>query len=130
MRTAGGRKLIGGVGVDVSKQKQAERALHDVVSQFRDLFDEAPVAYHELDNDNRITRVNKTELAMLGYTAEEMVGRSVWDFILEDRASDGIPAQISDDLQLEATQRTFRKKDGDRVPVLMRHKLSTGSNGD
>jgi PAS domain S-box-containing protein len=42
MRTASGLKLIGGVGVDVSKQKQAERALRDVVTQFRDLFDEAP----------------------------------------------------------------------------------------
>jgi Amt family ammonium transporter len=84
-----------------------------------------------LDNDNRITRVNQTELAMLGYAEEEeMVGRSVWDFIVEDPALDGIPEQTSEDMQLEATQRTFRKKDGDRVPVLMRHKLITGPNGD
>jgi PAS domain S-box-containing protein len=130
MRTAGGRKLIGGVGVDVSKQKQAERALHDVVSQFRDLFDEAPVAYHELDNDNRITRVNKTELAMLGYTAEEMVGRSVWDFIVEDPSSDTIPVECTSELRLEATQRTFRRKDGTTIPVLMRHKLISDENGN
>ena len=36
--------------------------------EFHDLFDDAPVAYHELDIEDRITRVNKTELAMLGYT--------------------------------------------------------------
>jgi PAS domain S-box-containing protein len=123
MSTTGGRKLLGGVGVDISKQKRAERALREREAQFRDLFDDAPVAYHELDHDNRITRVNQTELAMLGYTAEEMVGHLVWDFIVEDPAEDAIPMQLSKDIRLEATQRTFRKKDGSTVPVLMRHKL-------
>jgi PAS domain S-box-containing protein len=130
MRTTNGRKLIGGVGVDITKQKKAERALRDVVAQFRDLFDEAPVAYHELDNDNRITRVNKTELAMLGYTAEEMVGHTVWDFIVEEPDSDAIPVRLASELRLEATQRTFRRKDGSTVPVLMRHKLISDANGE
>jgi PAS domain S-box-containing protein len=50
---------------------------------FRDLFDEAPVAYHELDLEGQFTRVNHTELRMLGYSIEEMAGRPVWDFIVE-----------------------------------------------
>jgi PAS domain S-box-containing protein len=130
MRTANGRKLIGGVGIDITKQQAGERALREREAQFRDLFDDAPVAYHELDTNDRITRVNQTELAMLGYTAEEMVGRQVSDFIVDEPGNDGIPARISGEMQLEATQRTLRKKDGDKVPVLMRHKLITGANGD
>lgn len=130
MGTAGGRRLIGGVGIDISRQKNAERALREREAEFRGLFDDAPVAYHELDTDNRITRVNKTELAMLGYTAEEMVGRPVWDFIVEESAHDTIPVRLASELHLEATQRTFRRKDGSVVPVLMRHRLINDANGE
>lgn len=130
MRTANGRKLIGGVGIDITKQQVAERALREREAEFRDLFDDAPVAYHELDNDNRITRVNQTELEMLGYTAQEMVGRTVWDFIVEQPSSSVIPVDGSGDLHLEAAQRTFRKKDGGKVPVLMRHRLITTASGE
>jgi PAS domain S-box-containing protein len=127
MATANGRRLIGGVGVDITRQKEAERALRERAAEFRDLFDEAPVAYHELDNDNRIVRVNKTELALLGYTAEEMVGRAVWEFIVEDeRGQPGQPAEK----RTESTQRTFRRKDGSTVPVLMRHKLIMDEAGN
>ncbi len=130
MRTSTGRMLLGGVGVDITKQKRGERALREREAQFRDLFDDAPVAYHELDTDNRLTRVNATELAMLGYTADEMVGRSVWDFILEDAAEHAIPVELAGEMRLAATQRTFKKKDGTTVPVLMRHKLIMDANGE
>ncbi|HEY2343812.1 MAG TPA: PAS domain S-box protein, partial [Chthoniobacteraceae bacterium] len=130
MVTSDGRKLIGGVGIDITKQKRAERALKESEAQFRDLFDDAPVAYHELDTENRLTRVNETELGMLGYTAEEMVGRSVWDFIVEDPQDDVIPVEIAAELRLEATQRTFRRKDGTEIPVLMRHRLITDADGN
>ncbi len=130
MTTPDGRQLLGGVGIDITKQKKAERALKESEGRFRDLFDDAPVAYHELDNDNRLTRVNATELAMLGYSAEEMVGRPVWDFIVEDPSEDNIPVEVSADLRLEATQRTFRRKDGTRIPVLMRHRLITDADGN
>ncbi len=128
--TADGRMLLGGVGIDITKQKRAERALRESEGRFRDLFDEAPVAYHELDNDDRITRVNKTELALLGYAAEEMVGRTVSEFAVEDPNNEDIPSELSRDLRLQATQRTFRRKDGSAVPVLMRHKLITNAAGE
>ena len=129
MSTSDGRKLLGGVGIDITNQKRAERALKESEAQFRDLFDDAPVAYHELDTDNRLTRVNATELAMLGYTAEEMVGRPVWEFIVESPADDMIPVEIAAELRLDATQRTFRRKDGTEIPVLMRHRLITDGDG-
>ncbi|MEQ1858950.1 MAG: PAS domain S-box protein [Chthoniobacteraceae bacterium] len=130
MGTADGHRLIGGVGIDISKQKNAERALREREAEFRGLFDDAPVAYHELDTENRITRVNQTELGMLGYSAEEMVGRPVWDFIVEDTGHDSIPVRLASELHLEATQRSFSRKDGSTVPVLMRHRLITDTNGE
>jgi two-component system sensor histidine kinase/response regulator len=57
------------------------------------------------------------------------VGRSVNDFIVEDPAMDAPVIENSGQFSLEATQRTFRKKDGTTVPVLMRHKSITDSAG-
>ena len=56
--TTDGCKMLGGVAIDVGEQKRAERALQESERHFRELFDEAPVAYHELDLQHRISRVN------------------------------------------------------------------------
>ena len=42
---------------------------------FRELFEFAPVAYHEIDAAGILRRVNQTECRMLGYSATEMIGR-------------------------------------------------------
>ncbi len=122
-----GCKMLGGVAIDVSEQRSAERALQNSERYFRELFDEAPVAYHELDLDNRITRVNATEFQMLGYSSEEMVGRPITDFILGQGLGAG-PAP-DDELQHGSTERIFRRKDGRKVPVLMRQTLMTDGAG-
>ncbi|MEY5011852.1 MAG: hypothetical protein RLZZ253_2991, partial [Verrucomicrobiota bacterium] len=128
MRTSEGEILIGGVGVDMTKQKRVESLLRDEEAKYRDLFLEAPVAYHELGTDSRLTRVNTTELGMLGYTEAEMVGRSVWDFIvLEDKERADLEFAASE-LRMPVNQCLFLKKDGTTVPVLMRHKLIKDGN--
>ena len=128
MTGSDGRQLLGGVAMDVAEQKRAERTLQESEQKFRDLFDDAPVAYHELDLDSRITRVNTTELAMLGYTAEEMVGHSVWSFIIEERPDEALPRDAAAHARIEY-QCTFRRKDGRKVSVLMRQKFITDASG-
>jgi PAS domain S-box-containing protein len=48
--------------------------------RFRDLFEDAPVAYHEIDRNGVVTSVNRRECEILGYSAAEMLGRPVWEF--------------------------------------------------
>ncbi len=76
-----------GVVRDVTDRKQAEIALKESEKKFKELFDNAPVGYHEFDIEGRITSVNRTELEMLGYTLEEMIGQPVWKFIAEEEKS-------------------------------------------
>jgi two-component system sensor histidine kinase/response regulator len=101
--------------------------VHDPV--FEDLFDDAPIAYHELDEHGIILRVNRTELTMLGYTTEEMVGRPVWEFIVETVARDAIALKIAGKMPLEPFERTFRRKDGTTVPALMQDRLIRNRDG-
>ena len=127
---AGGRKLLGGIGIDVQEQRRTERALKQREATFRDLFDDAPVAYHELDTDGRITRVNKTELALLGYRSNEMVGRHVWDFVVEAASQQVITRKLAGGSNVEEVyQRTFRRKNGSLFPVLVRDRLIRDSVG-
>jgi PAS domain S-box-containing protein len=128
--SAGGRKLLGGIGIDVQEQRRTERALKQREATFRDLFDDAPVAYHELNTDGRITRVNKTELALLGYRSDEMVGRPVWDFVVEAASQQVITRKLAGGANMEEVyQRTFRRKDGSLFPVLVRDRLIRDSVG-
>ncbi|MFA6973295.1 MAG: GAF domain-containing protein [Parcubacteria group bacterium] len=74
------------MGKKVSVKKRS--LLADEARQYQELWENAPVAYHILDTHGIILRVNKTEARMLGYATEEMVGRSIFDFILPAQRED------------------------------------------
>ena len=79
---AAGRLLVfvRDISPRVRLEEERDRLTAGTVAAYEDLFERAPVAYHELDLDGRITRVNATELALFGYARHEMLGRHVWEF--------------------------------------------------
>ncbi len=84
--------------------------------EFRQLFDEAPTGYHEIDIEGRITRINRAELEMLGYSAEEMLGRHVWEFVRNQEATrKAVGARIAGSVPLTPFEQTVVKKDGTRM---------------
>lgn len=126
----GSRKFLSAYR-DITDRKRAEDQLQLSELRFREMFDDAPIGYHELDLDGRITRVNRTELTVLGYTAEEMVDRHVWDFVEEKEVSrkavlDKLSGKIPPGKNLE---RTYHRKDGSRIPVLIEDRLLRNKEG-
>jgi diguanylate cyclase (GGDEF)-like protein/PAS domain S-box-containing protein len=118
-----------GVGRDVTQWKETADALIETEQRFRDLFDNAPVGYHELDVEGRYRRVNRTELMMLGYDETEMIGRPAWEFIVEKVSQAAIQAKIAGRVPLEPFERTFRRKDGTLMPVLIEDRLMLDAAG-
>ena len=96
LRDEGGQ-IIGlvGLGRDITERKRTEEAVKASEAKFKDLFHDAPVAYHELDRDGRITGINRTEQQLLGYTAEEMEGRPIWEFIVEKVSREAVERKLS-----------------------------------
>ncbi len=120
-----------GIARDVTERKQAEEALSESEERFRELYDNAPVGYFEYDSQGRITSVNRTELEMLGYTAEEMIGQPLWKFVVgEETVRQQILEKIAGTIPpARGLERTYRRKDGTLLPVLIEDRLLRDTGG-
>ena len=75
-----------GVDVDITDRKLAEAALRDSEQRFRRVFEQSPLGKAMAGLDFRFRAVNPALCAMLGYTEEELIGRSFLDVVHpEDR---------------------------------------------
>jgi PAS domain S-box-containing protein len=87
----------------------------EIDSPFRELFEFAPVSYHEIDAAGILRRVNQTECRMLGYTSEEMIGRPVWQFVAADQQEqcrEAIRRKTAGEEHLAPFERDFLRRDG------------------
>jgi PAS domain S-box-containing protein len=60
-------------------RRQAAERERQAREEYADFFDNAVIAIHWVGPDGTILRANRAELAMLGYTADEYVGRHIGD---------------------------------------------------
>ena len=99
---------------------------------FHQLFDEAPIAQHELDGAGIILRVNREYCAMLGYEERELVGRPVWDFVSGSDPTDGqraLTEKMTGEQPLLPFLRRYLRKDGSEIMLEIRDSLIRGSGG-
>jgi two-component system, cell cycle sensor histidine kinase and response regulator CckA len=110
---------------------RVQNELKESEKKFQQFYDEAPVGYHELDPKGRITRINRKELQMLGYAAGEMLGKPVWNFFEEeDTTRKVILAKLEGDASFHNTfERTYRRKDGSTLPVLVEDRIIRDKDG-
>jgi len=109
-----------------------EDKLEKSEERFRELYESTPVGYQEYDVEGRITNVNQTGLEILGYTREEMVGKFIWKFNLEEKiAHQQILAKLSGTLPPGRNlERTYRRKDGTIFSVLVEDRLIRDEKGE
>jgi two-component system sensor histidine kinase/response regulator len=125
-------RIVGTLGIsrDITEKKLADEALIESDRRFRNLFYDAPVGYHEIDAEGRITCVNTTELQMLGYTEAEMIGHHVWEFIEEAVvAQQTFALKLAGIKPLSHVERSFRRKDGRYLPVQLDDQMLTDPAG-
>src|SRR5713101_6210765 len=61
-------------------RSEAAQILRESEERFRDLFEQAPVPYYDVDHRAVIRRFNRAGCALLGYDLNDLVGKFVWDF--------------------------------------------------
>jgi len=103
-------------------QDRLDAAREEQPASGADPFDHPPagIGCHEIDTETRVLRVNDEELRLLGYGRDEMVGRRVVELIvMNETAERAIARKISGELELKPFVRTFRRKDGSAVALVL-----------
>ena len=67
---------------------KAEEALREI-EEYRDLYEEAPIAYYSIGLDGRILRANRRGEELLGYSVEALIGRPMLDLYANTPAGKG-----------------------------------------
>jgi two-component system, cell cycle sensor histidine kinase and response regulator CckA len=114
-----------------SKYKSSKEALQENESLFNLLYEKAPLGYQSLDENGHFIVVNQTWLDSLGYTREEVIGKSFVDFLhphWRDHFKKNFPRfkSIGEVLGVEFE---MVKKNGDHILVSFTGKISRDKTG-
>jgi len=118
---------------DITERLQAEKVLIESEKRYRELYDNAPIGYHEIDREGRIAGINRTEANLLGYAPEEMIGRYVWEFMAEDQhelSKKAFKKKIEKKkVPMEAFERKYVCKDGKQMDLYISDRLILDKDG-
>ena len=84
-----GRFLALSLVRDITERKQMEQALRTSEERYRDLYDEAPIAYQSVGVDGRIRSANRRSAELFGYTMNQLIGRPVFELMADTPAGKG-----------------------------------------
>jgi PAS domain S-box-containing protein len=110
----GGVWCVGGICRDITRLKQAERQLKESEQRYRGLIRDMPNPVVHLRPDGVLTFVNESYCRIFGASAEEFIGRAIWD---------KIPAEDHDRVRRHFESLVSRKSVGEIVERLV---LPTG----
>lgn len=94
----------------------------DTLREIQYLYDNANCAYHSIDTNGKIVRINQTELNWLQYKREEVIGKLTFKDILvpeEHAVFDKKFSQFLRDGYIRNIKYHYRRKDGSTFPVLL-----------
>jgi two-component system sensor histidine kinase/response regulator len=107
-------------------------AVQDPAERRRQLFEEAPVAYHEIDTEGIIREVNHTECVLLGYTPHELLGHHIWEFVAaeqQEAARQAIAQKMARQQPLTVVTREYRRSDGSYIWLEIHERLIEAGDG-
>ena len=103
-------------------QQQLDAALARDAQDYARAFDESPpgLGVHEIDAHRVYRRVGRGALAILGYRAEELLGRPVTEFIvMSETAQRAIDKKLTGASELKPFVRSFIRADGSSLTMLL-----------
>jgi PAS domain S-box-containing protein len=114
------------LGLDVTERVRAEGDLRDSEARYRDLFENASDLIATVDLEGHLTAANEAFVNTLGYSREELIGRSLTEFVPEHqrvRLSGARDDKLSDRAPATVYEHDLIAKDGRHVEVEVASRL-------
>lgn len=116
--------------VHIIKDISDRMLLSDTDNKFRTFYENAPLGYQSLDADGNILMVNSAWLGLLGYSGEEVIGKSFIDFIVQkDLFQERFP-KFKEAGITQGVEFTMIRKDGGHVTVSIDGRIAYDANGN
>lgn len=115
------------------ERHKAEQTLRESEENFRNLFEDAPVAYHEIDKKGIIRRVNRAECRLLGYSPAELIGKPVWELVTpaqREQSRKDVLAKIEEKHPIAPLERTYACSNQEQVFVEIHENLIRNNEGE
>jgi two-component system cell cycle sensor histidine kinase/response regulator CckA len=112
--------------------RASEEAARSSAEEISNLYNHAPCGYHSLDERGTVVRINDTELAWLGYTRQEVLGKlRMADLVAqEDRARfEAHLAATKGGAEVHDLEYDIVRKDGTTISVLLNARPVTDAAG-
>ncbi len=118
----GGQPTALGFVRDITERKKLEEERQRSAERIHDLYNNAPAGYHSLDKDGVYAQVNDTELAWIGYTRDEVIGKMKFSDLLSPESLEDFVRNFPLFKQrgwLKDVEADIVRKDGTIMPVLV-----------
>ncbi len=114
-----GQKFVGGISINISEYKEIEEKLKQSEEKYRKLIETTSEGFVFTNYKNQITYVNQSICSMVGYSRDELMGKTPFDFV-DDENRKIFEEQIAK--VKTSLHRTYeivlRKKNGEMFPTL------------
>jgi PAS domain S-box-containing protein len=107
------------LAAEVAARRRAEADLVAEREELRDFLENAVEGLHRVGPDGTILWANQAELDLLGYTAEEFVGRNIADFHVDPEVLASILERLEEGQTLRNQPARLRHRDGSVRHVLI-----------
>ena len=100
---------------DITDRKRAEEANRERELQYRDLYENAPIAYFSLSADGIIQMANRKAADLVGYKIEELTGRSAFDLYADSESARKVFGRFKAGKEIRGEELEVRRSDGRSV---------------
>jgi PAS domain S-box-containing protein len=110
-----------------------EREIHATNENYRRLFEDAPVAYHEIDKHGILIKANRAECELLGYERTDVLGRPVWELVAPEHQAEikaNVLRKLSGEQSLVPFVRDYVGRNGKRLVLHIYENLIRSASGE